>query len=195
VRATTLAELARERGLAECSRTEQWRRRTLAECFEIFRTIHAAVDRIAALRRVVAEATADFAADGVRYVEFRTTPRPLTATTAEEYLQTVLSAAREAIAGSQLDIDVGLVVSVDRGRPVADAMEAVSLARTLSAQPWAGRAGVVGVELSGNPHAGSFASLRPALDFARAQAGLPVSLHMAERPDKAEAAAMLDWGP
>jgi adenosine deaminase len=51
--------------------------RSLSECFEIFELIHALVDTAPVLKRVTREVLEDFAADGVCYVELRTTPRAL----------------------------------------------------------------------------------------------------------------------
>lgn len=44
---------------------------------------------------------------------------------------------------------------------------------------------IVGIDYSGNPHVGSFATHRPALEFARAN-NLRVTLHIAEIVNDAE---------
>ena len=75
VREDTLLELAAARGLErECERALASDRDLLA-CFEIFKLVHACVDDAAALRRVTREVCEDFARDGARYLELRTTPK------------------------------------------------------------------------------------------------------------------------
>ena len=51
--------------------------RSLEGCFALFGAIHRTVTSLAAVRRIAAEVLADFAADNVKYLELRTTPRAL----------------------------------------------------------------------------------------------------------------------
>ena len=66
-----------------------------------------------------------------------------------------------------------LLLSIDRRESSAAAMETVELAAALRSR------GVAGVDLSGNPGAGEWATWLPALRRARAL-GLPLTLHAAE---------------
>lgn len=51
--------------------------RSLEGCFAIFGAIHRTVTTLAAVRRITAEVLSDFAAENVKYLELRTTPRAL----------------------------------------------------------------------------------------------------------------------
>ena len=51
--------------------------RSLRDCFRIFDLIHQVVKSEDTVRRVTSEVIADFASDGVEYLELRTTPRAL----------------------------------------------------------------------------------------------------------------------
>ena len=77
-----------------------------------------------------------------------------------------------------------LLLSIDRREGTAAAMETVKLAHDLASQ------GVVGIDLSGNPAVGQWATWEPALQEARAL-GLKISLHAGEvAPPSATAATV-----
>ncbi|KAJ9509192.1 hypothetical protein QJQ45_001476 [Haematococcus lacustris] len=135
----------------------------------------------------------DFAADRVLYLELRTSPkaRPKLAMTKSSYTQAVLSgmqAAQQQLQEQGRWMLVKLLLSIDRREGAADAMETVQLAASLAPQ------GVVGVDLSGDPHAGCWRDWLPALEAAR-QLGLKVTLHGGEIEAEAEVASMLAWRP
>lgn len=75
MRASTLEELLPLEARAEARLALQ--STTLAGAFDIFRHVHAAVCSERALARVVREALEDAAADGICYIELRSTPRLL----------------------------------------------------------------------------------------------------------------------
>jgi adenosine deaminase len=109
--------------------------RSLSDCFRIFDLIHDVVRDASTVRRITAEAVADFAADGVKYLELRTTPRPLGPGDAGEddasldrYALAVLETLAEIEAEGKLDIVVRVLFSVNRTSPVSAAECAIRLA-------------------------------------------------------------------
>ena len=65
--------------------------RSLDACFAIFAAIHQTITTLATVRRVASEVLDDFAADNVRYLELRTTPRALSDADAEGCVRGVLA--------------------------------------------------------------------------------------------------------
>lgn len=137
------------------------------------------VSDLPAVRRIAVEALQDMRRHNVRYAELRTTPRPLPdGTSRREYIETVLQVFREFETNqarcSEDDSskfchgqDGGngsptliprLLLSVDRGRSVEEAMEVAELAVQLRLAEW--RPYVVGVDFSGNPTKGAFEDFR-----------------------------------
>eukprot|EP00899_Mesostigma_viride_P005255 jgi/Mesvir1/14730/Mv05378-RA.1 len=162
---------------------------SMADAFAAFKRVHAAVSSLVTVRRLVAEALRDFAADNVGYVELRTTPRSIRGRSKQEYVQAVLEAMEET--RSQLGpgaIVARLVLSIDRAKGLGDAEDTVDLAISLP------REVVVGVDFSGNPMTASFGLFQPTLARARA-AGLGVTVHFAEHWDEAEAREIMEFGP
>jgi adenosine deaminase len=163
--------------------------RSLSECFAIFDVLHRTVTSRAAVSRITREALDDFAADGVRYLELRTTPRPLSDADAEGYVRSVIGAldaytSDSARLGKEWPMVVRLLLSVDRARDVNAANLTIDLALKLKAETEF----LVGLDLSGNPTKGDAAALLPALSRARA-AGLRVAIHCGEveRDDEVDA--------
>jgi len=136
----------------------------------------------------------DAAADGVFYLELRTTPKVNAdlAMSRRSYVDAVLRGVEAACGAGGGDgsgsLTVRLLLSIDRRGDAAAAMETVLLADQLRTS------GVVGVDLSGNPSVGSFDTWLPALQEARRR-GLPITLHCGEVPNDAEVAEMLRFGP
>jgi adenosine deaminase len=168
--------------------------RSLSECFDIFDVLHRTVTSRAAVSRITSEALADFAADGVRYLELRTTPRPLSDAVAEGYVRTVIGAlsayaSDPARLGGEWPMVCRLLLSVDRAGGVDAANLTVDLALKLVAESEF----LVGLDLSGNPTKGDVAALLPALSRARA-AGLRMAVHCGEVPGEAEVDAIFSAG-
>lgn len=148
----------------------------------------------------------DFAADGVVYLELRTTPRalPRSGLSKEGYVEAILDVIREYEAsssssssssgnGTTTQLHTRLILSVDRRNTPAEAAEVVSLAHRFQPR------GVVGVDLCGDPLRGGVEALQPAFEAARDVPDLGVTLHFAEAEasgSDAELMMMLrEWRP
>lgn len=145
----------------------------------------------------------DFAADGVVYLELRTTPRalPRSGLSKQGYVEAILAVIREYESSSSSSssqdntpMHTRLILSVDRRNTPAEAAEVVSLARLLRPQ------GVVGVDLCGDPLRGGVEALQPAFEeAAREDTGLGVTLHFAEAEASGSDAELLmmlrEWRP
>lgn len=197
IRPSTLAELLVED--ARLTGTEPRRLpsgRSLDQCFEMFDLIHQVVVSRHALRRIVVEAVEDFAAENVRYLELRSTPRALErdGLTRADYVAEVVAALDECNARSDLDIQVRLILSINRNQPVQVAEETVALA-----MDWKYKRNcryMVGIDLSGHSERpeSEFHRFEPVLERARAT-GLKLTVHFAEHFDDDEAARILDFRP
>ena len=89
---------------------------TSRDPFLIFPVIHAITDNLEAVRIVTREVIKEFAEDGVRYLELRTTPREVPGRmTSEEYCEAVLEEIRNAVKNKATScITVKLLLSIDR---------------------------------------------------------------------------------
>ena len=90
----------------------------------------------------------EFAADNVRYLELRTTPRdvPATRMTKSSHIASVVAAINTAVLSE--DIIVRLLLTVDRRMSSDDVDETVKLAESYASQS---DSVVVGLDLSGSP--------------------------------------------
>ncbi|RVE71687.1 hypothetical protein OJAV_G00054180 [Oryzias javanicus] len=150
-------------------------RRTLDECFEVFKVIHKLVDTEEDILMVSKDVIREFAEDGVKYLELRSTPR-------EEQRTAIHQCKSEG-----LDIDVRLLVAIDRRNGMEVAMETVKLAEEfmLSSDGL-----VVGIDLSGDPTVGHGKYFLPALERAK-NCGLRLSLHLSEVQSQREESELL----
>jgi adenosine deaminase len=176
--------------------------RSLDACFAIFGAIHKTVTNLANVRRVAREVLEDFAADNVKYLELRTTPRALSDADVEGYVLAVLGVFADFEASQRAHPDahpwpmtVRLLLSIDRTGSEERAMETVKLAQRLRAEERAeAHKYIVGVDFSGNPTRGTFATFASAFEAARA-AGLRIAVHAAEVPNAADNASILAFRP
>uniref|UniRef100_A0A4W4HD95 Adenosine deaminase domain-containing protein n=1 Tax=Electrophorus electricus TaxID=8005 RepID=A0A4W4HD95_ELEEL len=124
-------------------------RRTLEECFQMFKVIHQLVDSEEDILMVTKDVVREFATDGVKYLELRSTPREeaKSGLSKTRYVETIIEAIRQS-KQDEVDIDVRFLVSVDRRNGPRVAMETVKLAEDfmLSSDGL-----VLGLDLSGDP--------------------------------------------
>uniref|UniRef100_A0A8B9L220 Adenosine deaminase domain-containing protein n=1 Tax=Astyanax mexicanus TaxID=7994 RepID=A0A8B9L220_ASTMX len=168
-------------------------RRTLDECFQVFKVIHQLVDSEEDILMVAKAVIQEFAADGVKYLELRSTPREETKTglSKRRYVETVIEAIHQC-KQEGVDIDVRFLVAIDRRNGTKVAMETVKLAEDFMLSS---NGVVVGLDLSGDPTVGHGRDLLPALQKAR-NCGLKLALHLSEIPSqKEESELLLDLPP
>lgn len=162
--------------------------RTLDECFQVFSVIHQLVDTEEDVLMVASDVIKEFAADGVKYLELRSTPREdkNSGLTKRRYVDTIIEAIRQC-KHEEVDIDVRLLVAVDRRNGIEVAMKTVKLAEEfmLSSDGI-----VVGLDLSGDPRIGHGKDLLPALQLAK-NSGLKLALHLSEVSTQLEESELL----
>lgn len=138
----------------------------------------------------------EFCADGVVYLELRTTPRTTPLIPAATYVRTIADAIA-AFNASHPQMRTRLLLSVDRRHDAATAASIIELAKA-GLHDTHGL--VVGVDLCGDPTAkpdGEVAVFTPAFEAARA-AGLGITVHFAEAQasgSRAELDVLLGWQP
>ncbi|XP_060891641.1 adenosine deaminase-like protein [Labrus mixtus] len=163
-------------------------RRTLDECFQVFKIIHQLVDTEEDILMVATDVIREFAADGVKYLELRSTPREdkNTGLTKKRYIETVIKAIQQSKSDG-LDIDVRFLVAIDRRNGTEVAIETVKLAEEFMLRS---DGLVVGLDLSGDPTVGHGKDLLPALQRAK-NCGLKLSLHLSEVASQLEETDLL----
>ena len=142
------------------------------------------------IRYSTASVLQSFQDDGIRYLELRTTPReiPTENISKDLYVSTVLSCIHEF---PTEEMGTRLILSIDRRNTAAEAMEVVDLAIKYQS------AGVVGVDLCGDPRKGNVSTFVDAFTKAKRH-GLGITLHFAETLDSAsesELKILLDLKP
>jgi adenosine deaminase len=171
-------------------------------------------ESIAYATRAVIE---DFRRDGVRYLELRTTPReiPSAGITRDEYVRIVLEALWEyhqsqlndATLNEQDQIEVHLILSIDRTMTASQAEEILSLAekyqhlsaeRPPSTSTSLTSPTVLGLDLCGNPTKGDISIFTPTFLRAKSIRTLHTTVHFAEiptQPTPDELTTLLSWSP
>lgn len=136
-----------------------------------------------------------FSSDGVTYLELRTTPRaiPSANVTKDDYIRTILSCinTHPSTSSPNPKMKTNLILSIDRRNDLPTALEVVALALKFRS------AGVVGIDLCGDPAVGDVSIFAPAFVLARSS-NLPITIHFAESPASstpAELWKLLEYGP
>ncbi|KAF2205706.1 Metallo-dependent hydrolase [Delitschia confertaspora ATCC 74209] len=133
----------------------------------------------------------DFEADGVVYLELRTTPRATHDLSKENYVKTILTIIASHNKKSNNKMKTYLILSVDRRNTIAEAEEVLDLALKYRS------AGVVGIDLCGNPAVGDVRIFSDTFARARVE-GLAITVHFAETTSSAtdeELLCLLSWLP
>ena len=141
----------------------------------------------------------DFKNDGVRYLELRTTPRDCAETGLKwhEYVEAVNEVIHQCNQNHETELEVFLIISIDRRMTAEQAMEVVDLAIKYQYHLNNTNCYVVGVDLCGDPTKGDVSSFTPAFLRARG-AKLGITVHFAEVPQSGtdnELATILSWKP
>ncbi|MBN3289589.1 ADAL protein, partial [Polypterus senegalus] len=162
--------------------------RTLEECFEMFKVIHQLTNTEEVIFEVTKDVIKEFAADGVKYLELRSTPREEKSTglTKKRYVETVIEAIKQS-KEENADIEVRFLLAIDRRHGPAVAMDTVKMAEDFSLLS---NGIVVGLDLSGDPMAGHGKDYIPALQRAK-NVGLKLALHLSEVPNQKEETELL----
>ena len=131
----------------------------------------------------------DFWADGVVYLELRTTPRASSTVSKEEYINIVLDCVETFEHRNQMC--TYLILSIDRRNSAAQAIEVVDLALKFRGR------GVVGIDLCGDPSKGNVTTFTTAFLKAK-EMNLQITVHFAEIPsssEEEELETLLRWRP
>lgn len=157
--------------------------------------IYHLVNDIWTLRHTTLSVLRDFAADGVVYLELRTTPRamPSAGLTKAQYVSTILSAITEFESQPNCPLRTKLILSVDRRNSVQEAYEVLTLCRQFYGK------GVVGIDLCGDPAKGPIDKFGQVFEEAkRTLPELGITLHFAEAEasgTEEELLTLLSWRP
>jgi adenosine deaminase len=148
------------------------------------------------IRYAVTSVLRDFMADGVVYLELRTTPRSTSSMPAETYIVILLEAI-EDFEKSHPKMHTRLILSIDRRHAIHTAESILELATRLRNTDGTR---IVGIDLCGDPTArpgGEIAMFTPVFEQA-SKAGLGITVHFAEAEASAsheELRTLLSWNP
>lgn len=160
--------------------------------------IYALLTDEASIRHAATSVLEHFLADGVVYLELRTTPRTAGTLSADDHVCLLLDVIADFEAAHADAMHTRLILSVDRRHALATAESIAALAARLRADD--GGVGVVGLDLCGDPTArpdGAVDVFTPVFERAARQ-GLGLTVHFAEAEASAspeELRTLLAWRP
>uniref|UniRef100_F6ZXC8 N6-Methyl-AMP deaminase n=1 Tax=Monodelphis domestica TaxID=13616 RepID=F6ZXC8_MONDO len=160
---------------------DKGKKRTLKECFQVFQLIHQITTSPEDILMVTKDVIKEFADDGVKYLELRSTPREenTTGMTKKSYVEAVLEGIKQS-KQENLDIEVRYLIAIDRRGGPSVAKETVELAKEFSLSS---EDTVLGLDFSGDPSAGNGKDfLEPLLEAKKS--GLKLALHLSEIPNQ-----------
>jgi len=163
--------------------------RTLDDVWKVFGIVHRCVTSREAVKRITTEMIEDFAAENVKYLEIRTTPRALPDSNLdmEGYVEAVIEAIKECDVRPDLSIRVNLILSVNRSNPKPKARATLDICLRYR------KKGIVGLDFSGPP-VNTFSDFYDV--FREAQLNdLKTTVHCAEWLNDEDTKLILDFKP
>lgn len=160
--------------------------------------LYALVNDVESVRFATKRVLEEFEADGVRYLELRTTPRSCadTGMTAWQYVETVNELLLEWNDYRGEDLEAYLILSIDRRMTRNAAKDVLSMASKYHHSS-NDRASVLGIDVCGNPTKGDVTQFTDIMLEAKDLA-LPLTVHFAEVPQSStdkELSTILSWQP
>jgi len=154
----------------------------MKSAFDIFGFVGKVVTNLQVLQRVVREIIEDYAKTNTKYLELRTGPKTFEGSTKAEYIDAVIQVFEEFP-----NIDVRLIISINRSAPMESNIEAYELAKTLIVDKKSKY--IVGLEFSGDPRTNSFGDYIESIFQPARDLGIKISVHTAEIEDHHEETA------
>ena len=146
---------------------------TIESAFEFFKLGAQLVTDIPTLQRITYEIIEDYEKQNTRYLELRSSPKQYGDKSKAECVRAILEVIDQA-ATDMPTLKVRFLLSINRTASLEAARETLALAKEIDS-PY-----IVGVELSGDPRSGEFATFEEELRTWREETGMKISLHCAE---------------
>ena len=157
---------------------KDFKTKDMKEAFKIFDYIHSAIDSLDQIKRMVREMLEDFANENTVYLELRTTPRPMSNASMEDYVSTVINEIKNYENQNPDKLKAKLLLSINRSEDLNKAKETLEVAKKFFATGY-----VVGIDYSGNPFKNTFTDFENIFQEAK-DFGLKTAIHCAELPDE-----------